>query len=89
MHACIKNQINIIEELSLDQNIDPNISDNEGNTSLHHSAALGHVRVVQTLIERFPNIQIDKVNKLGQTALIRAAIQGKARCAHLLLKAGN
>lgn len=29
------------------------------------------------------------MNKLGQTALIKAAIQGRANCARILLKAGH
>lgn len=45
--------------------------------------------MVQALIERFPKLQIDQVNKLGQSALMKAAIQGRTNCAKALLKAGE
>ncbi|KAI6182476.1 Ankyrin repeat protein [Aphelenchoides bicaudatus] len=48
----------------------------------------GNTKIVQALVERFPKLEIDQVNKLGQTALIKAAIQGKAKCALVLLKNG-
>jgi ankyrin repeat protein len=39
-------------------------------------------------VERFPKLDIDQLNKLGQTPLIKAAIQGKSKCALALLKHG-
>lgn len=50
---------------------------------------LGHANVVQVLLERFPALKFDQVNKLGQTALIKAAIQGRVSCAKLLLHASK
>lgn len=78
-----------MEELARDENVDVNIADTEGNTALIHAAAAGHHRAVQTIIDRFRNLEIDKVNKLGQSALIKAAIQGRATCCRILLKAGK
>jgi hypothetical protein len=47
------------------------VPDNEGNTALHHACAVGNAKAVQTLVEHFPKLQIDQVNKLGQTALVK------------------
>ncbi|KAI6202962.1 Ankyrin repeat protein [Aphelenchoides besseyi] len=88
IHSAAKGQLSIIEELSLNENIDVNIADNEGNCALHHASAAGHARVVQALIDRFPKLKIDKANVLGMTALMKAAIQGRVSCARALLKAG-
>uniref|UniRef100_A0A1I7SDR0 ANK_REP_REGION domain-containing protein n=1 Tax=Bursaphelenchus xylophilus TaxID=6326 RepID=A0A1I7SDR0_BURXY len=88
IYSCIKGQLNTVEELAADHNIDPNIPDNEGNTALIHASAAGHAKVVQVLVDRFPKIKIDQVNKLGQSALMKSAIQGRTNCAKILLRAG-
>ena len=41
------------------------------------------------LLRHFRHVHIDQCNKLGFTALMKAAIQGRTRCAKLLLFAGN
>ncbi|CAD5206523.1 unnamed protein product [Bursaphelenchus okinawaensis] len=88
IHNCIKGSFSTVEELAADPNIDPNIPDNEGNTALIHAAAAGNAKVLQVLIDRFPKLKIDQVNKLGQSALMKSAIQGRENCARILLKAG-
>ncbi|TKR92168.1 hypothetical protein L596_006873 [Steinernema carpocapsae] len=88
IHCSAKAQVNIIEELSKNRDIDANIGDNEGNTALIFAAQAGHTAIVQLLIQRFPNLNIDQVNKVGQSALIKAAIQGRVGCAKVLLKSG-
>ncbi|KHJ80146.1 ankyrin repeat protein [Oesophagostomum dentatum] len=40
------------------------------------------------LLSRFPQLRIDQVNHLGQSALMKAAIQGRVTCARALLRAG-
>lgn len=44
---------------------------------------------MELLIERFRSLEIDHTNKLGQTALIKAAIQGRTNCARILLRSGK
>ncbi|KAK0429416.1 hypothetical protein QR680_011369 [Steinernema hermaphroditum] len=88
IHCCAKGQAKIVEELSKNPDIDVNIGDNEGNTALIFAAQAGHTLIVQLLIQKFPTLNIDQVNKVGQSALIKSAIQGRIGCAKALLKAG-
>jgi len=48
----------------------------------------GHGDIVNLLLRRFHRLHVDECNKLGLTALMKAAIQGRTRCAKLLLFAG-
>jgi hypothetical protein len=48
----------------------------------------GHTDVVRVLLQDFKGIRIDQPNRLGFTALMKAAIQGRTDCARLLLYAG-
>jgi len=48
----------------------------------------GHDDIVNFLLRRFHLLRVDQCNKLGFTALMKAAIQGRTRCAKLLLFAG-
>jgi len=48
----------------------------------------GHDDIVNLLLRRFHRLRVDQCNKLGFTALMKAAIQGRTRCAKLLLFAG-
>lgn len=48
----------------------------------------GHDDIVNFLLRRFHRLRVDQSNKLGFTALMKAAIQGRTRCAKLLLFAG-
>lgn len=89
IHNCAKGLAATVEELSLDENIDVNLADNEGNTAIHHAASAGHTNVVRVLINKFLNLNIDQQNLNGQTALIKASIYGRLQCANLLLKAGK
>jgi len=53
------------------------------------SRVAGHDDAVNFLLRHFRHVHIDQCNKLGFTALMKAAIQGRTRCAKLLLFAGN
>ena len=69
--------------------IDCNLPDSEGNTPLHFAAQAGHVEVVSFLLNKVRTIQIDPVNRLGFTPLMKAAIQGRVKCSKLLLFSGK
>ncbi|KAK9700538.1 Ankyrin repeats (3 copies) [Popillia japonica] len=66
-------------------NLDPNISDNEGNTPLHFAAQAGQVECLNCMLTRCRGIEIDARNNLGFTPLMKAALQGRNKCAKLLL----
>ena len=48
----------------------------------------GHAEVVSILLH-MRGIRIDQCNNLGFTALMKAAIQGRTKCAKLILFAGE
>lgn len=52
-------------------------------------SAAGHADVLNYLLQNFRRVRIDQCNHLGFTALMKAAIQGRTRCAKLLLFAGQ
>ena len=56
------------------------------NVGLHFS---GHDDVTNALLHHFRRVKIDHANKLGFTALMKAAIQGRTRCAKQLLFSGE
>lgn len=54
-------------------NFDPNISiDDDGHTALHWAAAMGRIRIVKLLLTA--GADIFRVNKSGQTALMRSVM---------------
>lgn len=67
---------------------DPNLPDNEGNTPLHFAAQAGQVECLNFLLSRCQGLEIDARNHLGFTPLMKAALQGRNKCAKLLLFAG-
>lgn len=75
------------EESFKGDSVDPNMTDADGNTPLILAAQAGYTQIVEFLLERFP-VNIDQTNKLGQTALMKSAIQGRISCARTLLRAG-
>uniref|UniRef100_A0AAR5PP23 Ankyrin repeat domain-containing protein 33B n=2 Tax=Dendroctonus ponderosae TaxID=77166 RepID=A0AAR5PP23_DENPD len=68
--------------------LDPNKPDNEGNTPLHFAAQAGQVECLNCLASRCRGVEIDARNNLGFTPLMKAALQGRNKCAKLLLFAG-
>lgn len=76
-------------ELALSfEGVDPNIPDNEGNTPLHFAAQAGQADCLNILLQRCPEIEVDARNASGFTPLMKAALQGRTKCAKILLFAG-
>jgi ankyrin repeat protein len=63
------------------------ITDNSGNTALHHAAAIGSIDIVELLIKNDSNL--NKMNKEGQTPFIKAIINDHNDIAELLINHGS
>ncbi|KAL6977968.1 Ankyrin repeat domain-containing protein 33B [Sarracenia purpurea var. burkii] len=87
-YAVLKNCLPIIEKLTKVPGIDVNKPDNEGNCPLHFCAQAGQVEAVNLLLNSCSGIEIDARNQYGVTPLMKAALQGRTKCAKLLLFAG-
>uniref|UniRef100_A0A1I7WS06 ANK_REP_REGION domain-containing protein n=1 Tax=Heterorhabditis bacteriophora TaxID=37862 RepID=A0A1I7WS06_HETBA len=88
LEFCIKGDIRAIDDESKKEGVNPNMQDQEGNTPLILATQAGYTSIVELLLERFPTLNIDQVNNIGQSALMKAAIQGRISCARVLLRAG-
>ncbi|KAK2723350.1 uncharacterized protein LOC136033622 isoform X2 [Artemia franciscana] len=86
-YAVTNNDLELVKELTKVKSIDPNVQDFDGNTCLHIAAQGGYSEIVNVLTLT-KGIQLDTRNNLGLTPLMKAAIQGKARSARILLVAG-
>lgn len=87
-YICSTDLIQFLDLLLQLKGIDVNIGDNEGNTPLHYAAQGGLSEIVNMLLTRCRSINIDAKNCWGFTPMMKAALQGKTRCAKLLLFAG-
>ncbi|XP_058838565.1 uncharacterized protein LOC131694135 isoform X2 [Topomyia yanbarensis] len=87
-YICSTNLTNFLELFLQIPGIDVNKPDNEGNTPLHFAAQAGLSDIVNMLITKCRSLVIDPKNNLGFTPLMKAALQGRTRCAKLLLFAG-
>ena len=88
-YLCGNGMIEMLDLVEDIPGIEYNIPDSEGNTPLHFSAQAGHVEVVSFLLNKVRTIQVDPINNLGFTPLMKAAIQGRVKCSKLLLFSGN
>jgi ankyrin repeat protein len=69
-----------------DKNIDLNVQDEDGMTPLMSAALAGEVHFLKDLLKR--NVQLEKKNKLGDTALAVAVSNEQFRIAKELILAG-
>ncbi|CAH1169748.1 unnamed protein product [Phaedon cochleariae] len=80
--------IDLLEQILKLPGLDPNKSDNEGNSPLHFAAQAGQIECLNCMLSRCRGVEIDARNNLGFTPLMKAALQGRNKCAKLLLFAG-
>nr|XP_046264768.1 ankyrin repeat domain-containing protein 33B [Scatophagus argus] len=87
--ACYHGYVDVVIALSQCPYLDVNWQDNEGNTALITAAQAGHMIISYFLLNYFPGLDIERRNCHGFTALMKAAIQGRAECVRALMLAGG
>ena len=75
LNECLQNKVSV------------NSLDKSGSTAIHWAARGGHVECATALL-KYPNIQVNVQNKLGDTPLHNAAWKGDSIVVGLLLEAG-
>lgn len=89
-HACEKGHLEAVKVL-VRNNADPEIVDAWGNSALMYAAAEGHSHVVEFLVRAFKRLglQIDRQNKVGNSAVKVAKFLGHTRCVSALTSASG
>ncbi|XP_069370614.1 uncharacterized protein [Paralichthys olivaceus] len=92
-HACERGFLDAAKIL-VRNNADPEIVDCWGNTALMYAAVAGHSHVVEFLVRAFKRLglQIDRQNKVGNSAVEVAKLLGHTECIYALTnnsKKGN
>jgi len=83
--AAFKGDIDTVKQL-LDNKVNPNSKDSDGETALHYAALKGRTEVVEILLKKGANPNIK--DKDGGTPLMSAAWGGHAEVVKLLLAKG-
>ncbi|XP_051264220.1 uncharacterized protein LOC127367945 [Dicentrarchus labrax] len=80
-YACEKGCLDVVKIL-VRNNADPEIVDAWGNTALMYAAVAGHSPVVEFLVRAFKRLglQIDRQNKVGNSAVEVAKFLGHTEC---------
>uniref|UniRef100_A0A4W5LVH8 Ankyrin repeat domain 33B n=1 Tax=Hucho hucho TaxID=62062 RepID=A0A4W5LVH8_9TELE len=86
--ACYMGWVDVVMALSQCPHIDVNWQDNEGNTALMTAAQAGHIMISSYLINYFSNLDLERRNCHGFTAMMKAAMQGRADVVRLLMLSG-
>ncbi|XP_029497751.1 ankyrin repeat domain-containing protein 33B-like [Oncorhynchus nerka] len=86
--ACYMGWVDVVIALSQCPHIDVNWQDNEGNTALMTAAQAGHIMISSYLINYFSNLDLERRNCHGFTAMMKAAMQGRADVVRLLMLSG-
>ncbi|KAJ8012061.1 hypothetical protein DPEC_G00064770 [Dallia pectoralis] len=86
--ACYMGWVDVVMALSQCPHIDVNWQDNEGNTALMTAAQAGHIMISSYLVNYFSNLDIERRNCHGFTALMKAAMQGRADVVRMLMMSG-
>ncbi|CAF95396.1 unnamed protein product, partial [Tetraodon nigroviridis] len=87
--ACYHGYVDVVMALSQCPYLDVNWQDNEGNTALITAAQAGHMLISSYLLSYFPGLDLERRNCHGFTALMKAAVQGRAGCVRALMLAGG
>lgn len=67
---------------------DPNMSDSEGNLPLHLAARMGHRALVESLVTKGAQGQVNQPNNKGLTPFMLAIRSGNQEIVHFLLESG-
>lgn len=80
-HACEQGHLDAVKIL-VRNSADPEIVDSWGNTALMYAAVAGHAHVVEFLVRAFKRLglQIDRQNKVGNSAIGVAKFLGHTEC---------
>ncbi|CAL4112842.1 unnamed protein product [Meganyctiphanes norvegica] len=88
-YACANGFQRVVEYLTSLDITEINKADTEGHTPLHYAAQAGNVEVVSHLVNKcHRDVDLDARNNLGFTPLMKSALQGRTKCAKMLLFAG-
>ncbi|XP_034088989.1 ankyrin repeat domain-containing protein 33B-like isoform X1 [Gymnodraco acuticeps] len=87
--ACYLGYMEIVIALSQCPYLDINWQDNEGNTALITAAQAGYWYIANYLLNYFPGMDMERRNCHGFTALMKAAMQGRAECVRTLMLSGG
>uniref|UniRef100_UPI00358E17EA ankyrin repeat domain-containing protein 33B-like n=1 Tax=Myxine glutinosa TaxID=7769 RepID=UPI00358E17EA len=86
--ACNNGYVDIVVLLASCPFLDVNHVDNEGQSALNHAAQAGYITITNYLINYYPGLDLEQRNKMGFSALMLAAIQGRSECVIAILLAG-
>nr|XP_006006614.1 PREDICTED: ankyrin repeat domain-containing protein 33B [Latimeria chalumnae] len=86
--ASYQGYVDVVVALAQCPHIDVNWQDKEGNTALITAAQAGHITITNYLLNYYPDLNIERRNVHGFTALMKAAMQGKNDCVRALMLAG-
>ncbi|XP_037654852.1 ankyrin repeat domain-containing protein 33B isoform X4 [Choloepus didactylus] len=86
--ACYHGFVDTVVALAECPHVDVNWQDSEGNTALITAAQAGHATITNYLLNYFPGLDLERRNAFGFTALMKAAMQGRAECIRALMLAG-
>ena len=78
-----KNSVQLVEAL-IEDGIATDATDSEGNTALMHACKIGNKSLVKVLCQGY-NTGINRQNRIGNTALIQAVIEGRLEVVSELL----
>ncbi|KAI5104081.1 ankyrin repeat domain-containing protein 33B [Silurus meridionalis] len=86
--ACYQGYVDVVIALSQCPYINVNWQDSEGNTALMTAAQAGHIMITNFLLNYYAGVDIELRNCHGFTAIMKAAMQGRAHCVRALMMSG-
>ncbi|KAK3546316.1 hypothetical protein QTP70_025687 [Hemibagrus guttatus] len=86
--ACYQGYVDVVIALSQCPYVDVNWQDSEGNTALMTAAQAGHIMITNFLLNYYAGVDIELRNCHGFTAVMKAAVRGRANCVRALMMSG-